>query len=228
MLGNARVIGIYGSKGVGKDFVGKELYDVIQGSEDSYHGKYGRYPMAQLLALADPIKDYVIKYLGIPHSLAYGSDEDKNTLTEYLWEKMPFKHDKKGRISVREIIQTVGTELGRDVWGNNIWLNDMHNRIDNYAGMVPKCLLYAIITDVRFDNEVSVIHSWGGVIWGVKGPQRIVKKGDQHISERQRDMSFDAAIINDVGTTREQIRDQIKENLAKWLSTTSTVRSPSK
>jgi hypothetical protein len=228
MLSNARVIGIYGSKGVGKDFVGKELYEVIQGSEESRRGHYGDNPMATLLALADPIKDYVIKHLGIPHSLAYGSDEDKNTLTDYLWEKMPFKHDKKGRMSVREIIQTVGTELGRDVWGNNIWLNNMHNRIDYYAGMVPKCVVYAIITDVRFDNEVNVIRSWGGVIWGVKGPQRIKKTGDSHSSERQHDIALDAIIINDVGTTKEQVGAQIKENFAKWLSTTSTALSHSK
>jgi len=222
-INRSRIIGIYGSKGVGKDFVGNQLREYIIETQGSGY--------VNLMALADPIKDYAIKNLGIPRALAYGSDEDKNTLTDYLWERMPFKHDKKGRMSVREILQTLGTELGRDVWGNNIWLNAMHNRIDeiwaqccNRAGFDQDVPLYSVVTDVRFDNEVEEVRSWGGVVWGIKGPQRIKKTGDSHRSELQHDIEFDAVVINDGGTTREQIRDQIKENLQRWLSTTSTDR----
>lgn len=216
------IVGLYGSKGVGKDFVGELFKELVESSEMDFGFAY-------TMALADPIKDYAIKYLGIPRELAYGSDEDKNTLTDFLWERMPFKHTKTGRMTVREILQSIGTELGRDVWGNDIWLNAMHNRIDEEwagccrdAGGLPKCRIYSIITDVRFDNEVEAVRSWGGVVWGIKGPQRIKKAGDLHASERQHDMELDAAIINDARTSKDGIKAQIKENLRRWLSTIST------
>jgi len=216
-----RIIGLYGSKGVGKDFVGEMIDDVVSGGHNS---------LVWRLALADPIKEFAINVLDIPHELAYGSDEDKNSPTTYRWESMPFKHEKKGLMTIREIIQVVGTELGRDTWGSNLWIENLHRRIKtfrDYASGRDLEVVYAIVTDVRFDNEVEAIRAWGGNIWGVKGPQRIVKKGDTHASERQHDIDFDAVIINDTDTTREQIQLQIKENLAKWLSTTSTAPSAS-
>jgi hypothetical protein len=211
-----RIIGLYGSKGVGKDFVGSVIREVVEERPRS---------MAETMALADPIKQFAIDLLGIPYEQAYGSDEDKNTITSYSWASMPFKHDKKGQMTVREIIQAVGTELGRDVWGSEIWVNAMHKRIENLRESTsdsPVDVVYAIVTDLRFDNEVQAVRRWGGEIWGVKGPQRIKKIGDTHVSERQHEIPLDAVVINDVDTTREQIKTQIKENLAKWLSTTST------
>ena len=55
-----------------------------------------------------------------------------------------------GRITGREMMQLVGTELIRDNFGN-VWLESTFRRIqsDNAA--------LAIITDCRFENEASAI-----------------------------------------------------------------------
>lgn len=215
-----RIIGLYGSKGVGKDFVAKATKELIE------EGK----ALAETMALADPIKEFAISILGIPYEQAYGSDDDKNTMTDFSWDKMPFPHKKTGRMTVREVIQTFGTELGRDIWGEQMWINAMHQRINLFwesTGESPVDVVYAIVTDLRFDNEVEAVRKWGGKIWAVKGPQRIKNGNDSHVSERQHEMEFDAVIINDVDATKDQIRSQIKENLSRWPSTTSTAPSTS-
>jgi len=221
-----QILGLYGSKGVGKDFVGQQIKAFVESKE-------GNHGMGICLALADPIKDFASNALGIDRKLLYGTDDDKNTLTDYDWEKMPFPHNKTGKMSIRHIIQIVGTELGRDVWDDRLWINAMRRRIQRtyediccgprgYGWYEKKGNIYFVITDVRFDNEVDAVREWGGVVWSVKGPQRINKKGDRHLSEQQDDRDLDGVIFNGLDTTEEDLRSQIRENFKRWRSTTST------
>ena len=62
---------------------------------------------------ADPLKqDVCMNLLGLTYEQCYGDDEQKNTLTDILWnEKL---------LTAREVMQLVGTDLFRamkhDVW----------------------------------------------------------------------------------------------------------------
>lgn len=59
----------------------------------------------------------------------------------------------------RGLLQWWGTEWRRGGWGEEYWLDRLAEQIDGYD---PKRL--AVITDVRFENEVEFVRSRGGNI----------------------------------------------------------------
>ena len=82
---------------------------------------------------------------------------------EYLYE--PYN------LTIRQLLQKVGTEMGRnihpDVWTNSLFLNFNHN-------------CYWIIDDVRFENEFNIIKKYGGIVIRLNKSNHI---DDQHLSE---------------------------------------------
>jgi hypothetical protein len=199
-----KVFGVYGKKGTGKDFVARVAEGVIR-------QRYMPCEVARF-ALADPIKDYCINALGIPRNLAYGTDEQKNTPTSYVWEKMPFKAKKSGPMTVRDVLQVVGTELGRDVWSRELWVEAMRARIARYAVDSEPRRAYVLVTDCRFPNEVEAVRRWGGRIWRIDGPQRIAgeSKVDSHESERlDTSIPCDDVVDNRYGTTEDDLKAQV-------------------
>lgn len=94
---------------------------------------------------------------------------------------------------VRALLQRLGTEAGRDVLGESVWVNALESRIA--AADTP-----IVITDVRFPNEADMIRRRGGTI------VRIVRDNlapidvtnAQHASETAMDDYFyDWLIAND-------------------------------
>lgn len=227
------IIGLYGSKGVGKNFVADVIqgYVLIKGPELHLETQgYGvvKSPECYLESLAGPIKQFAIDALGIAPDSCYGSDKDKMALTDYDWDSMPFYHDKSGKMTVREVMQVVGTELGRETWGDKMWISALHSRIQRIFDETPDGPCVALVTDVRFDNEVVGIRDMGGLVWRVQGPQRIgeTSKDDVHASERQRDdIECDATIVNEEGTTEDDILEQVAE-LLKDVDWFGTVEEP--
>jgi hypothetical protein len=117
-------------------------------------------------ALADALKSICIDVLGLNRALCYGSNDDKNTLTHLKWEDMPGLSEvysgeelaaKRGLMTVREVLQYVGTKVFRRMF-DPCWINACFARIaaDNVR--------IAVITDVRFPNEVVAIQSRGGYV----------------------------------------------------------------
>lgn len=121
-----RLIGFAGPVGVGKNFVAQQF-------ENTLHA-LGGFGIIEQGAFADALKEYCIDILGIDRELVYGSQEQKNTLTEYRWSNMPY-HLKFGPqdsdistqvnpqtmrrqrefMTVREVLQFAGTELHRGI-----------------------------------------------------------------------------------------------------------------
>lgn len=205
-----KIYGLYGSKGVGKNYIASIMKNCLENTWTS--------PKVELMALADPIKKFVIDILGIPRNLVYGSDEDKNTITNYDWEKIPVPHSNVGKMTVRQILQIVGTEFGRNVWGTQIWTNNLRNRIYDFFKSCQENHAYVIVTDVRFDSEVEEIKSWGGKLWVIDGPQRInnMALNDVHESEKQnRLINYDAIIKNGLDMSIDGIREQIIQEFLK-------------
>lgn len=91
--------------------------------------------------------------------------------------------------SYRKLTQTIGTEWGRHIIDDNIWVNMLAANTEYVQDVV--------ISDVRFDNEAKWIKNNGGIIIKVTRP---VLKGskDNHPSEQGIDESYiDHNIIND-------------------------------
>jgi hypothetical protein len=64
--------------------------------------------------------------------------------------------------SPRELLQTLGTEWGRQMVRDDIWIKLAMRRAAEYERVV--------ITDVRFENEAEAIRHAGGQVWLVERP----------------------------------------------------------
>jgi hypothetical protein len=59
-------------------------------------------------------------------------------------------------LQVRLALQLMGTEVGRNVFGADLWIHALENKIDKDENY--------IITDVRFQNEIDWIRKQKGIL----------------------------------------------------------------
>ena len=100
-------------------------------------------PHIKLYSFAEPLKtDICINILGLTYEQCYGSDEDKNSITDLQWGNK--------QLTARDVMQIVGTDILRKM-KPDVWTSALIRKIksDN-----PNL---AIITDCRFPNEVDCI-----------------------------------------------------------------------
>lgn len=152
----------------------------------------------------------------------FGTDEDKNSLTEIMWEDVPLysnadlskgmkglvkKHEgKTGPLTAREFMQVFGSDVMRKIW-SPIWIESCMNVIKSEG------LDLAFISDVRFPNEVKRIEEEGGIV------VRLTRDpfGDQHESEvALDDYEFKYVVDNkdmDIPTQNYEVYQVLKEIL---------------
>jgi hypothetical protein len=132
------IVGIVGFIGSGKGTVGDILVN-----------EYGY----QKMAFADPVKDATAAIFGWPRHLLEGDTEDSRAFREAV---DPYWSQKFGYpVTPRWALQKVGTEAGRDVFHQNLWVDGLERRINSDK---------VIISDVRFPNEIQKIREIGGHI----------------------------------------------------------------
>lgn len=105
---------------------------------------------------------------------------------------------------VRDLLQKEGTERGRMVYGNDVWVNTMVNWMELLSDSWG--INKFIVPDVRFKNEVAAIQSRGGRVIRIIAPEREkianpTEEARNHISEIDLDDydigHFDGLIFND-------------------------------
>lgn len=149
------IITLSGRKGGGKNTLASFIAEHYE-----YHMGFA-YPAApcEEMAFADGIKEFCIDILGLEHKQCYGTDDEKNTPTQYKWENTPAfslfplsdsDGEPKGNMTGREVMQVFGTECVRS-WFGNVWAEATVRKIQKMA------LGLAIVTDNRFPNEVEII-----------------------------------------------------------------------
>lgn len=154
-----RIIGILGVAGSGKTLVSRHLVQ-----------EYG----FTRTRFADPIKTMLKAGLGLTDEELDG--EKKMQPIARLCNRTP-----------RHFMQTLGTEWGRRLINQEIWINAWRNRILDIEGSV-------VIDDVRFPNEALAVRAAGGELWRVYRPGLNTQ---DHISERaNRDITEDVFITN--------------------------------
>ncbi len=95
---------------------------------------------------------------------------------------------------VRRLLQRIGTEAGRNIIGENVWVDIATRKLEAIGGPV-------VITDCRFPNEVEAIRRRGGIIIRITRPG--VGPVNGHASETAIDhIEPDAEVLND-GTPEE-------------------------
>lgn len=129
-----RLIGIAGKARSGKDTVAAML--AARGFE--------RYAFAQ------PLKQGVRAMFGLAE--AHTDGEWKEDVLPWL-----------GR-SPRYLMQTLGTEWGRQLVAEDVWLRLADQRWKNCQLGMARGL---VISDVRFDNEAEWVRDLGGEVWHI-------------------------------------------------------------
>jgi hypothetical protein len=168
------IIGLTGKKGSGKDTIANYLVS-----------KYGFIK----LSFGGAVKDIVHIITGWDRELIEGSTEESRIFRETIKHKIYNK-------TCRELMQIIGTDLFRNHFDENIWINIIINKIDINKSYV--------ITDVRFDNEALSIKNLGS---GNNSEQDTVlvkitrtdtdSSSDLHISETGITVGIDFEILND-------------------------------
>jgi hypothetical protein len=141
------LLGLAGRMYAGKDTVGAYLVE--------QHGYTKR-------AYATKLKEAVATLFGFPlHDIDDFKDHGAVYVTTYMPD--PFS------ITGRQILQRMGTEVGREIFGQDFWVNQLD--------ISPiKC----VVTDVRFQNEVDHINDNNGTIIWI---DRLSTRVDEHESE---------------------------------------------
>ena len=75
----------------------------------------------------------------------------------------------KKDFETRKLLQRVGTEEGRDIFGSDIWIRTLENWMDIYAS---RGIERFIICDLRFKNEVEWARNIGATIIKINAPDR--------------------------------------------------------
>lgn len=138
------IVGLVGFAGSGKGTVGDILVSQYGFVQESF---------------AKSLKDAASIIFGWERHLLEGdtkeSREFRETVDQWWKERLGWS------ITPRLALQLLGTECGRQVFGNNIWVSSFMRRIENRNAKV-------VVTDVRFANEIAAITSNGGKIVYVK------------------------------------------------------------
>lgn len=151
----------------------------------------------KIYSLAVELKRICVDVFGIKHSQVYGTDEQKNQKVEHLrWENMPgiyteteldflltaskgllglVTYHEPGPMTAREFMQYLGTDIMRKMY-QDVWVNSLMKKIEEDN---PKI---ALISDVRFDNEIKKVKDELGIVIGLK--RDIYKSKDKHSSEK--------------------------------------------
>lgn len=134
------LIGLCGPAGAGKNTVADIL--ACEGSGEFV-----------LLAFADPIYQCISAITGLPASRL----KDRTVKEQVIsW---------LGR-SPRQLLQSMGTDWGRDQVHPEIWIRITMERASRHMSLGHR----VVVTDVRFDNEAEAIVAAGGEVWRVIRP----------------------------------------------------------
>lgn len=173
------IIGIYGVAQSGKDTIATILHDVYGFGRLSYAGV-----LREALYVLNPY---------VPGPSLYHRYADMIDSVGY--EKA------KQNPEVRRLLQVMGTEVGRNLLDDNVWVTAAFRNAP--SGLV-------VIPDMRFPNEYNAVVQRGGRVWRVIRPG--YEAANDHISDRALDgYPFDHTFIND-GTVAD-LTDKIMEIL---------------
>jgi hypothetical protein len=157
------------------------------------------------VSFAEPLKHMAVSFLV---SLGYREDESM----KLVWVDKSFVVPEVG-CSVRRILQTLGTEWGREQILDEVWVRCWQAQASRHDNVVTD--------DVRFLNEARAVKAMGGQMWKIVRPSAV--HDGMHASEGGLDGwdGFDVVIHND--GSLEEFRRKIDAAIACLKSDTTRV-----
>lgn len=146
------IIGFAGVSGSGKDTAGEHLVE-----------NYGY----TRIALGDKVKECLAALLGVDiEFINRNKSNDKDLLGLYRQSGFNMggaisNHVVKP-ITIRHALQRMGTEVGRNILGENTWIDLALGSLQ-----LERPDVKVVVTDIRFQNEVDCINRWSGYVWRI-------------------------------------------------------------
>lgn len=170
------IIGINGFKGVGKDTVADYLVDKYDFTKLSFAGK---------------LKEAVAALWGISVE-----EVERYKSEEELWgvEVCSIRIGEGKSFSWRGHLQRFGTEMGRNVFGEDFWVKQLLPSDFQHNGKK------FVIADMRFENEMKRIKEFGGLTISITRPGI---GPDGHASEAYPNPALIDEFVDNDGTIEE-------------------------
>lgn len=187
-----RIIGLTGRAGCGKNTVANAI----------------RLEIGQLpeIAFAAPLKAMLV-----PIFEALDPNFDAHSMDDRAWKESVIEKVSK---SPRQMMQTLGTDWGRQLVHPDVWLTLAGLELDKYRRAGYEV---AVVTDCRFENEANWIRGHGGEVWHVLRTQ--IAAVAEHKSEAGVAIALGLDSVIENSGTIDDLGDQVRRALAGELRT---------
>lgn len=148
------------------------------------------------ISFADAVRDALYALNPFVATRTFGVLTISALLDRVDWETAKKEHN------VRELLQRMGTEVGRQIFSENCWIDIARRKADGLQKIV--------FTDTRFTNEAELIKSLGGRV--VRIERDGVAAINSHISDKPLpDYLIDLVIQNN--GTLEDLHSEVQKLL---------------
>lgn len=164
-------------------------------------GKIGLFPRVEVIGISGYARSGKDTAAEVLKEYGYQRASFADAIRDALYQLNPLIEDEpladrvdrlgweitKANPEVRKLLQRFGTEVGREMFGENFWVDYLFNNLPDGSKIV--------ITDCRYPNEAEAVQAIGGKMWRVKRDG--VTAVNDHVSERALDdYEFDMIIDN--------------------------------
>ena len=171
-----RIIGLTGAAGSGKDTIADYLVE---------HHDFHK------ISFAEPLRRGLQAMFGIPMHM----------LQDRAIKHLPL--NVLGGKSIREVMNTLGTEWGRENVADDIWLTTAGMKLTQLraqASLGHNNVKGIVISDVRFYNERDWLEAQGGVVWHVRRPGNpYALPPESHVSQQGLAIGLEDSVITNDG-----------------------------
>lgn len=190
---NQKIFGIHGLARSGKDVFSDYLLDACGGLAGRYSFASPIYRMLEVLL--GELPTYV----------------DDNGAVQYDKNAIINPYDK----SLRYMLQTLGTEWGRNLIDDDIWVFDALK----YVTENTKTVGQFIFTDIRFVNEALFVRELGGVVIHITREQRDSIDNQSHASEGMLPGNLVDRVVrnNDTLESLQSVANQVYANYDRMV-----------
>jgi hypothetical protein len=142
-------------------------------------------------SFADPLK-YMLSDFGVPAGCLWGDRKEEPL-------------DILGGKSARYAMQTLGTEWGRELIWDDLWLSAWERKVRSTLSRGGR----VVNDDIRFPNEYALVRKMGGIIVKVERPDVSTEhthSSESHYDFVDADLTFvNKGTINELKTTVNRI-----------------------